>query len=68
MYAWMKIPLRATDEILRPQLEMVGDSFERGGDTIVAGGIRIFQFRTLEAGSHRLNIRNGVIGKEKVRE
>ncbi len=41
MYAWMKIPLRATDEILRPQLEMVGDSFERGEDTIGAGGERI---------------------------
>lgn len=38
-------------------LEIVGDSFERTGDLIGAGGVRIFQFRPLKAGSHRLGIR-----------
>lgn len=38
-------------------LEMVGDSFERAGDAIGAGGVRVFQFRASEAGPHRLSIR-----------
>lgn len=38
-------------------LELVGESFERSGEAIGAGGVRVFQFRALEAGSHRLSIR-----------
>ncbi|HEX2958540.1 MAG TPA: protease inhibitor I42 family protein [Chitinispirillaceae bacterium] len=39
------------------RLELVGDSFEKTGDSIGAGGVRVFQFRTLGAGSHRLSIK-----------
>ncbi|WP_440947446.1 protease inhibitor I42 family protein [Methanosarcina sp. T3] len=39
-------------------LEMVGDSFEKTGDAIGAAGVRVFQFRASEAGSHKLSIRN----------
>jgi inhibitor of cysteine peptidase len=39
------------------RLELVGDSFEKTGDAIGAGGIRVFQFRASETGSHRLGIR-----------
>jgi predicted secreted protein len=38
-------------------LEMESDSFERAGDAIGAGGVRVFQFRASEAGSHRLSIK-----------
>jgi len=38
-------------------LEMVGDSFERIGDAIGAGGVRVFQFRASDTGSHELGIR-----------
>lgn len=38
-------------------LEMAGDSFERAGDAFGAGGVRVFQFRASEAGSHRLSLR-----------
>lgn len=39
-------------------LELIDDSFERQGDAIGAAGIRIFKFRTPEAGVHKLSIRN----------
>lgn len=39
-------------------LELISDSFERKGDAIGAAGIRVFQFCTPEAGSHKLSIRN----------
>lgn len=38
-------------------LEIVGDSFERAGDAMGTGGVRVLQFRILEKGSHRLSIR-----------
>lgn len=38
-------------------LELVGDNFEKAGIAIGAGGVRIFQFRALNAGSHRLSIK-----------
>jgi inhibitor of cysteine peptidase len=38
-------------------LEMVGDNFERAGSAIGAGGMRVFQFRVSDAGSHRLSIK-----------
>jgi len=38
-------------------LEMLGISFERGSGSIGAAGVRIFQFRTSEAGSHNLSIK-----------
>jgi inhibitor of cysteine peptidase len=38
-------------------LELVGDNFEKAGIAIEAGGVRIFQFRALDAGSHRLSIK-----------
>jgi predicted secreted protein len=39
-------------------LELLGDSFEKGGEAIGAAGTRIFQFRTPESGSHKLSIQN----------
>lgn len=38
-------------------LETIGDSFERAGDAIGAGGVRVFRFRTSASGSHRLSIK-----------
>jgi len=38
-------------------LEIVGDSFERAGDAMGTGGVRVLQFRLLEKGSYRLSIR-----------
>jgi predicted secreted protein len=39
-------------------LELISDSFEKGGDAIGAAGIRVFQFRTPDEGSHKLSMRN----------
>lgn len=38
-------------------LETVGDSFEKMGSAIGAGGVRIFQFRSSSTGSYKVSIR-----------
>jgi len=38
-------------------LEMVGDSFEKAGDAMGTGGVRVLQFCASEKGPHRLSIR-----------
>lgn len=39
-------------------MDLISDSFEKGGDAIGASGTRVFQFRTPESGVHRISIRN----------
>jgi inhibitor of cysteine peptidase len=38
-------------------LEQVGDSFEAGGATIGATGVRVLQFRATRPGSHELRLK-----------
>lgn len=39
-------------------LEVLSDNFERIGDGIGAAGVRVFKFRAVETGSHKLSLRN----------